>query len=367
MHAAPSRIFSPQRRNGAALVLVGALLLSFVGEGPHVIETSTTQTIEATATQLLLTCIHVGAIAVWATCLMRHSATVANTSDSPIFYTMSQGRQLATSLIFALLVLLLELARLCLSRVTDEAIVLWAARFGGLLPILAFALFASSGGAKGFIPLFGMLLGKVLWTCVPQAAKQVLLDVADGGLVLVYVTYGMVFAAMGYWFCLRSRIRKAKTYRATRDLISALRQDETYASLSPREQEIAACILGGMTLKEIATLLDVPASTAGTYRKRLFDKLGVATKAELIERYSTSARQGGTAVSNLVEKGLAARDAMVLVGIAQGKTAKQVARELYVSPSTVAQCRARGYRALRVTSKRELMDRIEGIDETPNA
>ena len=52
--------------------------------------------------------------------------------------------------------------------------------------------------------------------------------------------------------------------------------------LSEREQQVCLCLLRGHTLKSAARELEVAVSTAETYRKRAYDKLGIPWRARLV-------------------------------------------------------------------------------------
>ncbi len=54
--------------------------------------------------------------------------------------------------------------------------------------------------------------------------------------------------------------------------------------LSAREREVLRLVLRGHTGREMARALGISKSSADTYRARLFRKLGVATRAELLSR-----------------------------------------------------------------------------------
>lgn len=54
--------------------------------------------------------------------------------------------------------------------------------------------------------------------------------------------------------------------------------------LSPREQEIIRLVARGHPNKVIATVLDISPWTVSTYLRRVFVKLGVNTRAEMIAR-----------------------------------------------------------------------------------
>lgn len=56
------------------------------------------------------------------------------------------------------------------------------------------------------------------------------------------------------------------------------------APLSPREREITHLIIKGMPNKTIAVMLNISRWTVGTYVKRIFAKLNVNTRAELVAK-----------------------------------------------------------------------------------
>jgi DNA-binding CsgD family transcriptional regulator len=55
-------------------------------------------------------------------------------------------------------------------------------------------------------------------------------------------------------------------------------------SLSPREREIVRLIASGLPNKAIAAVLDISLWTVATYVRRLFAKLKVSSRAELVAR-----------------------------------------------------------------------------------
>ncbi len=54
--------------------------------------------------------------------------------------------------------------------------------------------------------------------------------------------------------------------------------------LSPRERQIAQLIAEGMTNKAIAAALKIKPDTVGTYMKRMYLKLNVNTRAEMVAK-----------------------------------------------------------------------------------
>lgn len=55
-------------------------------------------------------------------------------------------------------------------------------------------------------------------------------------------------------------------------------------SLSPREQEIVDLVAKGFPNKSIAYILDISPCTVATHLRRVFSKLGVSSRAEMVAR-----------------------------------------------------------------------------------
>jgi DNA-binding CsgD family transcriptional regulator len=54
--------------------------------------------------------------------------------------------------------------------------------------------------------------------------------------------------------------------------------------LSPREQEIARMVASGYPSKAIASILNISCWTVGTHLRRIYAKLGVNTRAAMVDR-----------------------------------------------------------------------------------
>jgi DNA-binding CsgD family transcriptional regulator len=66
-------------------------------------------------------------------------------------------------------------------------------------------------------------------------------------------------------------------------LLCALPQEPTVrATLSPREREIIRLVAKGLPNKTVAAVLDISQWTVATYLKRIFAKLGVASRTEMV-------------------------------------------------------------------------------------
>jgi two-component system, NarL family, nitrate/nitrite response regulator NarL len=64
--------------------------------------------------------------------------------------------------------------------------------------------------------------------------------------------------------------------------------------LSPREREIARLVANGLPNKAIAEVLDISAWTVATHLRRIFGKLGVASRAAMVARLLDPEPQGGS-------------------------------------------------------------------------
>jgi FixJ family two-component response regulator len=73
---------------------------------------------------------------------------------------------------------------------------------------------------------------------------------------------------------------------------------ERFARLSPREREVLAQVVQGLTAKEIARVLALSPRTVETHRANLVAKLETDSLAQLIRRYAVLVEQiadGGAA------------------------------------------------------------------------
>lgn len=59
---------------------------------------------------------------------------------------------------------------------------------------------------------------------------------------------------------------------------------QSQVSLSPREREIVRLVARGLPNKAIAAVLDISLWTVATYIRRLFAKLGVGSRAEMVAK-----------------------------------------------------------------------------------
>ena len=66
---------------------------------------------------------------------------------------------------------------------------------------------------------------------------------------------------------------------------------EALDALTPREHDVFALLLKGMKEKNIALALGINRSGVGFFTKKIYKKLGVHSKPELIIRYAENANQ----------------------------------------------------------------------------
>lgn len=61
--------------------------------------------------------------------------------------------------------------------------------------------------------------------------------------------------------------------------------------LTPRERDVVSRLVAGMSTREIATQTGLTVATVNTYLKRIFSKLGVHSRVELIAKMAGTARE----------------------------------------------------------------------------
>jgi DNA-binding CsgD family transcriptional regulator len=59
-------------------------------------------------------------------------------------------------------------------------------------------------------------------------------------------------------------------------------ENETPSALSPREKEIVRLVMKGLSTRGIAQLLEISPWTVSTHLRRIFLKLGVSSRAEMV-------------------------------------------------------------------------------------
>ena len=77
------------------------------------------------------------------------------------------------------------------------------------------------------------------------------------------------------------RVAAGKTF-LTEDVEQLLNQEPPVAELSPRQQEILASIMRGLTNNEIAIQLNISAESVKTHVAKLYEKIGAANRSEAV-------------------------------------------------------------------------------------
>jgi DNA-binding NarL/FixJ family response regulator len=75
------------------------------------------------------------------------------------------------------------------------------------------------------------------------------------------------------------------TFRQPASKEEALSNLSDEAGLAPREREVLNHLVAGLSYKEIAAELEISGSTVSTYVQRIYEKLHVRTRREIIARY----------------------------------------------------------------------------------
>jgi len=137
------------------------------------------------------------------------------------------------------------------------------------------------------------------------------------------------------------------------------RAESAPAGLTEREQEIVELISAGHTVDRIAELLGVRASTVVNAKRRIYQKLSVASQTQAVARAaalglvagSVIRARGGDAVHRPELPELTPRECDVLRSIADGHTVRQTARVLGIATKTVENTQARLFRKLGVRNR----------------
>jgi two-component system nitrate/nitrite response regulator NarL len=120
------------------------------------------------------------------------------------------------------------------------------------------------------------------------------------------------------------------------------------SQLTEREDEVYGLLVTGIDTAEIATRLEITTAGVKSHIGSIFRKLGVTNRAAAISLALGPPREVAT-------EGLTERQAQVLRLVADGLTTTEVARALWLSPSTVRFHLHSAYRALRVRSRYEAL------------
>ncbi|WP_157188243.1 helix-turn-helix transcriptional regulator [Nitratireductor pacificus] len=97
-------------------------------------------------------------------------------------------------------------------------------------------------------------------------------------------------ALMGFLPYVRAlSLRHLDLWSGTMDLATArTRIAQRFPALSPRETDVAAGVVAGLTAQETAEWLGIAATSVITHRKRAYERLGIANQRELIQVFYAS-------------------------------------------------------------------------------
>lgn len=137
-------------------------------------------------------------------------------------------------------------------------------------------------------------------------------------------------------------------------------------ALSPREVEILRAISGGHTTREISEQLEISAKTVENHKQRIFAKLGVQNKAHAVALSARWLSPDGAYGDHLApEPELSTREYQILEAIDRGRSIKQTALALGVSPKTVENLQGRLFGKLGARNRAQAVYRAHQLGLLP--
>ncbi|WP_433125201.1 response regulator transcription factor [Micromonospora sp. CA-240977] len=125
------------------------------------------------------------------------------------------------------------------------------------------------------------------------------------------------------------------------------------AVLTPRQEQVALLVAAGSTNVEVATRLVISTHTVKHHLRGVFHRLGVASRRELrrtLAPHDTTGRFAQSCCLTSQERDIARR-------VSNGASNREVAAQLFISPSTVDYHLRKIFRKLGISSRRELARR----------
>jgi DNA-binding CsgD family transcriptional regulator len=139
------------------------------------------------------------------------------------------------------------------------------------------------------------------------------------------------------------------------------------AVLTPRQKQIAMLVAAGSTNVEVATHLVISTHTVKHHLRAVFHRLGVASRRELRSTFACH----DTADHFAQNCCLTSQEREIARRVSNGASNREVAADLFISPSTVDYHLRKIFRKLDITSRRELARRdaraAPRSDGTPSA